>query len=202
MALRKKLGILLGLCLNMTGLSAEAAQKMSSTDGKMVGVTCQAGLLDEYENAMMWGQTWGQDGVYYDACDAAYSAGLAQCNSGYTTVYRSLTLQKHWETRLQPLGQIMGGRIEGAFHFSATPRPGASQSPIYRCPYNYEYDFPSLSANCEGQGAPISALGYSYAANTPGVRPVYRCRVGGDHFISWASNCEGQIKDGLFGYAW
>ena len=41
---------------------------------------------------------------------------------------------------------------------------------------------------------------YLYASAAPGLSAFYRCRIGGDHFMSRSSSCEGQIVEGVLGY--
>lgn len=54
------------------------------------------------------------------------------------------------------------------------------------------------------EGAPAySATGLAFRVLTravPGYAALYRCRAGGDHFVSRSANCEGQAIEGVLGY--
>lgn len=86
-----------------------------------------------------------------------------------------------------------------------TSRP-ANTGPIYSCALATG-DMTSVSATCENTGVTGVLLGYIWrtAAVVPSgmpTRAVYRCAVPStnDHFLSHASNCEGQQVDHFLGY--
>jgi hypothetical protein len=160
-------------------------------------------------------------------CDASYQQAVSDCRKGFMTIYRGLysaanypysLLVYHKETSslaevTETSGKMAPGRgLEGVFRFAATPRPG--QPAIYRCRAHIApkgcSDFLSHDWACEGQlllgGCETCkpywlAHGYSFAPGEPNVKPVYRCRIGLDHFISWSPTCEGQTVDGFLGHA-
>ena len=65
--------------------------------------------------------------------------------------------------------------------------------------------FSTISSLCEGTGnVPLRLEGWLFTSPPPSPligTAVYRCRAGIDHFDSTASGCEGQLVDGLLGYA-
>jgi len=85
---------------------------------------------------------------------------------------------------------------------TTTDRAGGIQ-PIYR--FNNGKHFYTLGFS-EGVNAGFASEGISfraYASSASGLYPLYRCYVGaGDHFVSGASNCEGQTVIGLLGYVY
>ncbi len=117
-----------------------------------------------------------------------------------TTVYRArVSFLGIDEESLVPMDRV----IE-TFTFALSPQPNADARPFWRCLRpGTNIDFTTHSPNCSGNGTPISQHGYSFAANTPGARPVYSCRtvVGDDRFLSRRADCEGGVVIGLLGYA-
>jgi hypothetical protein len=115
-----------------------------------------------------------------------------------TTVYRArVSFLGVDEESLVPLDRV----IE-SFTFALSPQPNADARPFWRCLRpGTNIDFTTHSPTCNGNGTPISQHGYSYAANTPGARPVYSCRSGDDRFLSRRADCEGRVVIGLLGYA-
>ena len=74
---------------------------------------------------------------------------------------------------------------------------------LYSCLVGGVDGMASLQSNCEGTTV-LGTLGYLYDSSQPqpaGTVPVYRCRIGNDHFTSTTGNCEGFVVEGLLGYA-
>ena len=79
---------------------------------------------------------------------------------------------------------------------------GTNLTPLYSCLVGTSNEMVSLDSNCEGTGI-LGRLGYAYDRTKPqpaGTVPLYRCRVGGEHFTSTQSNCDGYIFEFLLGY--
>lgn len=100
-------------------------------------------------------------------------------------------------TRVATYGQ---DRADNRTAVTSTDRTGGIQ-PIYR--FNNGKHFYTLGFS-EGIDAGFTSEGVSfraYASSGSGLHALYRCYVGsGDHFVSSASNCEGQTVIGLLGY--
>lgn len=136
-------------------------------------------------------------------CKPKYDQSLTICNNlNYAAIHRVVAKVYGVGTfHLETMVPNKYRPIESSFYFAASPQAGADQSAIRHCRVkNSNDDFLSHSSTCEGQ-TKISTPGYSFAANTPGAKPVYRCVTGKDHFISRDSKCEGKISEGLLGYA-
>lgn len=78
--------------------------------------------------------------------------------------------------------------------------PSSGLKPLYECLAGNINSFISHDSRCEGQ-KPLGKLGYLSSDKT-GTHPVplYRCRVGGNHFASLDPRCEGQIFEALMGH--
>ena len=82
----------------------------------------------------------------------------------------------------------------------ANAEPGTR--PIYSCEVNGSDDrMMSISANCEGNGV-YGLLGHVFTAKPTDVStlPLYRCNMGGHHFDSVTTNCEGKTVEGQSGW--
>ena len=91
------------------------------------------------------------------------------------------------------------GTFEGTLGIMSLPSQFGVH-PIFSCNVpNSPTQFVSLDLNCEGQQTG-GLEGYAFDSPVAGTEPVYRCRIGADHFASNDPNCEGQISEGLLGY--
>ena len=89
------------------------------------------------------------------------------------------------------------------FRFSAAPVAGANPSPLYRCVRDGR-DMVTRSPTCGTLNvAPLTELGYSFPAGTPGATEVFRCRRVGraDIFLSRDPSCGGHVREATFGFA-
>ncbi len=135
------------------------------------------------------------------ACNLAWSDLSHEC------AHLNPTTMKVYRARVSFLGVdeeslVPMDRIIESFTFALSPQPNADARPFWRCLRpGTNIDFTTHSPTCNGNGTPISQHGYSYAANTPGARPVYSCRTGDDRFLSRHADCEGRVVIGLLGYA-
>lgn len=136
----------------------------------------------------------------YNYCLNEGKIGILSCSNDHANVMRSFQFESpipHNTTHLTP----WNGKPEITFSLAATPQVGANQAAIYRCAHpNNGADFPSTSANCENSGfVNDGLLGYSLPAE--GNLAVYRCKSGGDHFLSHQQTCEGKASEGLIAYS-
>jgi hypothetical protein len=199
------------LVLTSAGCGVDEPSEVDTVESSISGSTCAAGAQDDYLHCVA--------DYYYvcidpfepvtytpcrnlanQTCGTARTAALTKCSAGLVRVFRTVGDLGHRETMVP----AANATTEGAFSFASTPQPGANQQPIYRCGIDssaYHGDYPTRSASCDGTGTPWSFHGFSFARGTLGTSAVYRCRVGADHFMSRAANCEGQVFEGLIGYA-
>ncbi len=191
------------------GQSNEALpEQTGSTSEALSGPTCRESATDDYDACRRLQFTNCYSGFsdsYYvycmdlaaTRCKPKYVQAKTLCDLDVATIYRVNQSGFHNETKV-----FYGGTVEAQFNFFPRRYTGADPNPIYRCPVNRGFrDFPSRDPNCEGNGAPISVLGYSLPRGVRGAKAVYRCRDS-DHFLSWQANCEGKINEELIGYAW
>jgi serine/threonine protein kinase len=81
-------------------------------------------------------------------------------------------------------------------------KPEANTKPFYSCRINNSEDRMSSSDfNCEGQGY-YGEIGYIFTVKPADANalPLYRCNMGGHHFDSVTSNCEGYKTE--FQHGW
>ncbi len=96
---------------------------------------------------------------------------------------------------------LSGYQYEFTYGYASTKQITGT-TPLYSCFVGNWDEMVSRDANCEGT-AKLGLLGYLYdpaLAQPTGTIPIYRCRIGSDHFISKFNNCEGFIVEGLMGY--
>lgn len=190
--------------LTLTGCGEPSAEdfiseEVGESSAAVSSLTCVGGVNDELPPGRL-------DSICRDAPSACAplralrQTALNNCAAGIVRVYRvySESSNLHYEMQ-HPVPNV-----EHQFDFAKNPQTGANRNPLYRC-INGDEDFITRSTTCEGLNkAPQSFKGYSYAQNTPGARPVHRCRrrtAPLDHFLSRGANCEGHIHEGLIGYA-
>lgn len=177
-----------------------------SADGVGVGAGCSAFFEDGrrcMDLAIRCARARRCDFFKTPSCNARWYELSNECedrNPSAMTVYRArVSFLGVDEESLVPMDRI----IE-SFVFATSPQPNADARPFWRCLRpGSDIDFTTHSPNCNGDGPPISQHGYSFAANTPGARPVYSCRraSGDDRFLSRRADCEGAVVIGLLGYA-
>lgn len=116
-------------------------------------------------------------------------------------------LNRHYESHYcvvkRPDGGLRRTTSRGTFLFSPRPMAGADARPIYRCLQDGR-DMVTKSPTCGTLNiAPVSELGYSFPATTPGVTQVFRCRRPGpaDIFMSRDPACEGHVREASLGFA-
>lgn len=101
-----------------------------------------------------------------------------------------------WIRQAEPAVQVAGQEE------TAAPSPWVS---AYRH-YNAEtgdhmlVDFQASPPGYQLEGGGSPAF-YLKAAAEAGTVAIYRCRIGSDHFLSNGADCEGQVVEGLLGYA-
>ena len=106
----------------------------------------------------------------------------------------------HWITTRQ---FPSGFQFERAWKILREPAEGTRM--VYECRVggaNGNHAMISTDPSCEGQFN-MGPMGYVYTSQVTGTSPIYRCYVNanGSHFVSPASNCEGQKTGSLIGYA-
>lgn len=140
---------------------------------------------------------------------AAPACMLAWSDLSHECAHLNPTTMKVYRARISFLGidedsLVPMDRVIESFTFALSPQPNADARPFWRClRTGTNIDFTTHSPTCNGNGTPISQHGYSFAADTPGARPVYSCRraSGDDRFLSRRADCEGAVVIGLLGYA-
>lgn len=122
----------------------------------------------------------------------------------HAAVYQEYTIGT-WPFQ-STVGNAYEGMLGDALTGTAASTPGTHV--IYECLRNSNDFFTTGNSNCEGYGAGAikSKLGALYdTRNSIATVPVYRCSrpqfSNGDHFDSNDPNCEGQMLDGLLGWA-
>jgi hypothetical protein len=137
---------------------------------------------------------------------AMKNRALASCATGILRRFRVRASDgRHGELIYNPYPfPLPRSPLEATFAFALTPQPGGSRQPLYRCvavSSGTSDDFLTTSTTCEGAPGYTrrSWSGYTYAPGTVGTAPLYRCRIGGDHFFSRSATCEGQVREGVLG---
>jgi hypothetical protein len=191
--------------------AATANGEIGETGEALSGDSCLAAVKDDGVQVAAICKALGSQGPYCALLDKARS----NCAKGELRVYRnqargSGSFVYKLESTLPPTSPITA-----SFAFAQVRQPGASSAPLYRCaPRRYtsgrmDPDLLSdrtVAGACPAGFATISFHGYSYAPNTAGAKPVYRCYsrnagVYADPFLSWSRTCEGQLVSGVIGYA-
>lgn len=103
-----------------------------------------------------------------------------------------------------------GYNLESALGQLAALVPSGQQQPanaaeLYSCARTNGDEMTTPNASCEGVPGTTTPLGYiwtSLSGVPAGLSAVglYRCLVGGDHFDSLSTTCEGQTVDAFLGY--
>ncbi|SMC21274.1 Right handed beta helix region [Andreprevotia lacus DSM 23236] len=109
----------------------------------------------------------------------------------------------HHEARYR--NEDPGYSLEWVFQLPLRPNPKlAGYGIVYRC-FSGTYpddDFITNLSQCENSGGKLdSVLGFSVNASDANATPVYRCRNGADHFVSYNAQCEGVNFEKLIGYS-
>jgi hypothetical protein len=94
------------------------------------------------------------------------------------------------------------GSIENVWQLSQFPRFAGSGNTVYRClsRSNPRLDYPSHDITCGGNDILHSVMGFSYAPDDPGMRPVYHCARRSNHFVSHFASCEGAANLGVLAF--
>ena len=142
-----------------------------------------------------------------------YDDATGRCDSGLTSrqvvpprregaLSRYSGSAGHWTTS----GSVTSGfTVESSLGFSLQSASSLTTA-VYECrPAVGAGHFTTTSSLCEGTvNIPLRLEGWLFTSPPPSPltgTAVYRCRAGIDHFDSTASGCEGQIVEGLLGYA-
>ena len=73
--------------------------------------------------------------------------------------------------------------------------------PVYRGVLGTDHFFTRSLGELTGAGYASEGIGfYVYANAHPTLVALYRCRLGGDHFVSVSPSCEGASSEGIIGY--
>ncbi|MBQ9395016.1 MAG: hypothetical protein IJU23_05805 [Proteobacteria bacterium] len=113
----------------------------------------------------------------------------------YARMYRaSNSAGMHWITTRQ---LPSGFNVERSWRILREPANDTVM--VYECRVggvSGNHTMISRSADCEGQFS-MGPMGYVYTKQVSGTKPIYRCYVkgNGSHFVSPASNCEGQTVE-------
>jgi len=116
------------------------------------------------------------------------------------TLGRYARIGDHQSTSGQVDSRYQSERALGTLVSATTG--GVGLTGLYNCLVNGVDYMLSTVSTCEGTQM-IGLTGLLYATVPTGVAtvPIYRCRVGTDHFVSNDSGCEGQTVEALMGYA-
>jgi hypothetical protein len=130
-------------------------------------------------------------GAFTGALDAMEGRFWRTLSKSYSPWDHSITFMGFSQTSYAPEYNI-------ATYFTLYTARNATSAmkPIYLCNVTGVQDnFLSSSSTCEGQqGGGI--YGYGYKAAAPGLIPIMRCTINGEHFHSRYANCEGYTMEG------
>ena len=98
-------------------------------------------------------------------------------------------------------GYTPAGTLEGIV-FRTSCDYASDKKPLYNCSTDGFNTFVSAKASCEGYSPRTpSFIGYVYSSSGNGRKPIYRCRVGGDHFVTTNyDECSRYTVGGVLGY--
>jgi hypothetical protein len=155
--------------------------------------------------AAILGAMFTLDEARAQSCVTLYS-GCSNCSNPSGTDY--VCWGPPGEGSPRPFGTGFYGlcRATSNLQFSQTlcePPQSAGQRNVYRFYSAAQTDHFLTTSWAEGVNAGLiyETVAFKvYSSPQPNSHPLYRCRIGGDHFVSTASNCEGQVYEDLYGY--